>query len=363
MQRRIIFLDLLRAFAVLMMVQGHTIDTFLGDQFRTYDSWVYNTWFTIRGFTAPIFMFTAGVTFTYLLRRFKGPMHENPRVKKGFYRFIILMVIGYLLRYPTPRMLDFSEVTYDQWLTFFTVDSLHLIGCSILFIICLAYIAEKYSLSDYIVFSFATIFFFAAFFYTSNVNWANHFPIPFAAYLYQGTGSYFPIFPWSGYVISGAFLGSYLAKNPESVKKKKFVYGLFTIGLVFICVFFLLKEFEQYYYGHKEFWSDNTALFFLRVGVVVVLNSIMCFISLKVDAIPDTIKQIGSHTLLIYAVHATILYGSAWIPGIYFYYGKTLNIPMSIVAAVLMIFLMISMVSIIEKIKLIRRRYVATVEA
>jgi uncharacterized membrane protein len=353
----------MRAFAVLMMVQGHTIDTLLGEQFRTYDSWVYNTWFTIRGFTAPIFMFTAGVTFTYLLRRFKGPMHENPRVKKGFYRFIILILIGYLLRYPTPRMLDFSEVSYDQWLTFFTVDSLHLIGCSIFFIICLAYIAEKYSLNDYLIFSLGTVFFFAAFFFTSTINWANHLPIPFAAYLYQGTGSYFPIFPWSGYVICGAFLGSYLAKNPESVKQRKFIYGLLTIGLILVSLFVFLKEIEQHIYGHKEFWSDNTALFFLRVGIVIMLNSVMCFIALKLKSIPETIKQVGSHTLLIYAVHATILYGSAWIPGIYFYYGKTLNIPMSILAAVLMIIMMIGMVSIIEKIKLIRRRSVAPIEA
>jgi uncharacterized membrane protein len=363
MQRRIIFLDLMRAFAVLMMVQGHTIDTFLGDQFRSYDSWVYNVWFTIRGFTAPIFMFTSGVTFTYLLRRFPGPFHENSRVRKGLYRFIILILIGYLLRYPTPRIFDFSEVSHDQWLTFFTVDSLHLIGISILFIICLAYIADKYSLSDFVIFSCGTLFFFGAFFFTYNINWANHIPIPFAAYLYQGTGSYFPIFPWSGYVICGALLGSYLAKNPESVKQKKFIYGLFTIGLILTGLFVFLKEVEQHYYGHKEFWSDNTALFFLRVGVVVMLNSVMCFIAFKVKSIPETIKQVGSHTLLVYAVHATILYGSAWIPGIYFFYGKTLNIPLSILAAVLMISLMIGMVSIIEKIKLIRRRYIAPVEA
>jgi fucose 4-O-acetylase-like acetyltransferase len=164
-------------------------------------------------------------------------------------------------------------------------------------------------------------------------------------------------------VLSGAFLGSYLAKNPESVKQKKFIYGLFTIGLIFVSLFGLLKEVEQHYYGHKEFWSDNTALFFLRVGIVVMLNSVMCFIALKVKSIPVTIKQIGSNTLLVYAVHATILYGSAWIPGFYFYYGKTLNIPMSIVAALLMVFLMISMVSILEKIKLIRRRAIAPVEA
>jgi uncharacterized membrane protein len=80
---RIIFLDILRAFAVLMMVQGHTIDSLLADEYRTFDSVIYSVWHTMRGFTAPIFMFTAGVVFTYLLKLNNLPFKENPRVIKG----------------------------------------------------------------------------------------------------------------------------------------------------------------------------------------------------------------------------------------------------------------------------------------
>ncbi|MDH7605331.1 MAG: heparan-alpha-glucosaminide N-acetyltransferase domain-containing protein, partial [Melioribacter sp.] len=69
--KRVIFIDMMRAFAVLMMVQGHTIDTFLSNEYRTTESILYNIWFTIRGFTAPIFMFSSGTVFTYLLRLHK----------------------------------------------------------------------------------------------------------------------------------------------------------------------------------------------------------------------------------------------------------------------------------------------------
>lgn len=359
---RIIFLDLMRAFAVLMMVQGHTIDTFLGDQYRSFDSPIFSIWFTIRGFTAPIFMFTSGVVFTYLLRLHPRPFSQNPRVIKGFYRFVILVLIGYLLRYPTGRIIDFSEVTHYQWMTFFTVDALQLIGFGLLFILFLSYIAEKVKLSDYIVFSFGASFIFVLFLLIDKINWANFLPIPFAAYLYHGTGSYFPLFPWSGYVISGGILGAYLAKNPLSFTLKSFSLKLFGISLISFVICFLIHQFENYFYGEKTFWTDNSALIFYRLGMILMLNSIMSYIAVRLKTIPDIVRQVGKNTLLIYVVHVIILYGSIWIPGFAMFYPKTLNIPLSILAAILLIVLMFGMVFFVNRVKSNRRKKIVTAE-
>ncbi len=361
-KKRIIFLDLMRALAVLLMVQGHTIDTFLGDQFRSFDSPLFNIWFTIRGFTAPIFMFTSGVAFTYLMRSNSQPFSQNPRVLKGFHRFIILVLIGYLLRFPTPRMFDFSEVTKAQWLVFFTVDALQLIGFGLLFILFLSFVAEKYKASDYLVFSFGALFFFFMFLITEKINWANFLPIPFAAYFYHGTGSFFPLFPWSGYVISGGILGSYLAKNPMAVNTKKFSYNLFGLSLIALLICFFINQIENYFYGQKIFWTDNSALIFYRLGVILMLNSIMSYIALRLKTIPEIIQQVGKNTLLIYVVHIIILYGSAWIPGFAMFYPKTLNIPLSILAAILLIVIMFGMISLFERLKNYRRKKIVSVK-
>ena len=85
-KHRIIFIDLMRAFAVFQMVQGHTIDTLLAENFRNIDNPIYALWYFLRGMTAPIFMFTAGIVFTYLFRLVQKPINENPRVKKGIKR-------------------------------------------------------------------------------------------------------------------------------------------------------------------------------------------------------------------------------------------------------------------------------------
>jgi len=361
-KKRVIFLDLMRALAVLMMVQGHTIDTFLGDQYRTFDSNLFNVWYTIRGFTAPIFMFVSGVTFTYLFRLQSVPFLENPRVKKGVHRFIILVLIGYLLRFPTYRVFDFSEVDHGQWLTFFTVDALHLIGFGILFIIYLSYLAEKYRLSDYLIYSLGASFFFFLFLVTEKINWANFLPIPFAAYFYQGTGSYFPFFPWAGYVVSGALLGTYLAKNPSSFSTKKFSQKLFLLGAGSLIICYSIHLLEDQLYGEKVFWTDNTALIFYRLGFILMLNSFMSYISLRLKRIPDIIAKVGKNTLLVYVVHVIILYGSAWIPGFGMFYSKTLNIPFSILAAILLIVAMFWLVSLYERFKSYRRNKIIAVE-
>jgi len=353
--KRVIFIDMMRAFAVLMMVQGHTIDAFLANEYCNFDSIIYSIWFTIRGFTAPIFMFSSGTVFTYLLRLHKVPFYENPRIAKGLKRFLILVLIGYLLRYPTYTFFNFSLVTKAQWLTFFTVDALHLIGFGLLFIIILSCIAEKLKANDYLIFSLGAFFFFAMFNITEQINWLNYLPLPFAAYLFHKTGSLFPLFPWAGYVISGAVLGSYLAHNPNVFTTKKFSRNLFLAGFGFLVISWIIELIEIIFFNNQSLVTDNFYVITLRLGWVLILNSLMSYLALKLKNIPDLVKWVGRHTLIVYAVHVIILYGSAWIPGLNLIFAKRMSLTFSIFAAILMIGLMILMVVGIEKFKSYRK--------
>lgn len=359
---RIIFLDMMRAFAVLMMVQGHTIDTFLADEFRTLGSPIFYIWNTLRGFTAPIFMFTSGVAFTYLLRSYNEPFFKNPRVKKGLIRFVTLVVIGYLLRYPTFTVLDFRFVTMEQWRMFFIVDALQLIGFGLLFTMIFALIAEKLKVNEYVVFAFGVIFFFGLYNFIGEINWANYLPIPFAAYFYHGTGSFFPLFPWAGYVISGAILGTYLAHHPHSFNTLSFSFRLMIIGIALILFSQFVEYIENLLYPTGAFWTDNIHLISFRLGWVIVMNSLMSFLALRLNGIPEFIKQVGRHTLLVYAVHVIILYGSAWVPGLNLIFSRRMDLYGSLISALIMIILMALMVLGLEKYKLNKKRKLATSE-
>lgn len=170
---RIIFIDLIRAFAVFQMVQGHTVDALLSDSYRNEDILVYGVWYFMRGMTAPIFMFTAGIVFSYLFRLVKEPFRKNVRVVRGIKRGLLLIFFGYLLRYPTWTLFDFSDVSEYSWNVFFAVDVLHLIGFGLFALLVLFYISEKLNLSDYVILSLTalSIFIVAPLFF--SIDWNN----------------------------------------------------------------------------------------------------------------------------------------------------------------------------------------------
>ncbi len=357
-RHRIIFLDLIRAFAVLQMVQGHTVDVLLSNEYRNFNSPIFAFWFFMRGMTAPIFLFTAGTVFTYLFRLAKEPFKTNPRTKKGFKRVLLLVALGYLLRYPTPTIINFSNINKEQWDIFFAVDVLQLIGFGILFVIMLIWISEKVKNKDFLVMSIAALIIFALSPIVENINWLNYLPAPLADYFYRGTGSNFPLFPWSGYVIAGGVLGSYLAKNPMAFKTLKFSLQLALFGLLFVGIALIGNEIEILIYGHSGLWTISPNLIFFRLGIVLILNGIVSFISLKVETIPRFIILIGRNTLLIYIVHLVILYGSAWNPGLNILFNKSLDVWNTIGTAFLMICAMTAMVLLLHWFKIKNKQLV-----
>lgn len=360
-KNRIIFIDLVRAFAVLMMVQGHTVDSLLGDEYRSFDSLAFNFWHFMRGLTAPIFLFSAGTVFTYLLRLNKKPFAGNERVKKGVKRFFLLLGLGYLLRYPTPYIVYFGDVTDQQWRTFFTVDVLHLIAFGLLFTLGLAYVAERFKIRDRIIFPAAAFLFFILYAPFSQIDWASFLPVPLAGYFYQGTGSIFPLFPWVGYVLCGAYLGSYLADNPGAFKTRAFSVSLISIGLLLIGLAFIGDAFERAFYGQSTLWTTSPNLIAFRLGLVLIINSIFSILALKIEKIPSLLIQIGRHTLPIYVVHLVILYGSAWSLGLYYFFAHSFSVSNTVLTALLMLTLMISMVQTVQVVKVrIKRKKLAS---
>ena len=359
-KNRIIFIDLLRAFAVLQMVQGHTVDVLLANDYRSMDSFFFSTWFFMRGMTAPIFLFTSGTVFTYLFRLNHEPFLKNHRVKKGLLRFLLLVGLGYLMRYPTATVIIFSDVTPEQWTTFFTVDVLHLIGFGILFIMLFAYISEIVGKKDTIVFSIGALIFFILWPIASQINWTDYLPIPLAGYFYEKTGSLFPLFPWVGFLLCGAILGSYLARNPLIFRTSQFSLKLAVWGALLIFLFAVIKSVENNTVNETyKYWAESIGLISLRVGFVLLLNSIVSFISLKMTSIPKMFVLIGRNTLLIYIAHLIILYGSAWSPGLILLFDRNLSAWVTVATAFLMIVTMTIMVIMIHRLK-IRNKEVIT---
>lgn len=349
--KRILFLDIMRAIAVLMMVQGHTTDTFLGEEYRSFDNSWFNLWVTLRGFTAPIFMFVSGTVFTYLFEKSRLPFSDNPRTRKGFLRFLTLLGIGYLLRFPTFNIFDYSNISEGQWRIFFAVDALHLIGFGLFFILITLFLSEKLNVKPTYLFLTGIILFFFLTIPVRSVDWAGIFPLPIAAYFYRDTGSLFPLFPWAGYVLAGGLLGLYLAENKGIQRTKGFAAKLLITGASVVTAGYIYHIIENSYFTQSSFWRMDIPLMLFRLGIVVMLNGMIAFLSMELNSIPKILIQIGKNTLLIYVVHLVILYGSAWNPGLYKNYSHSFSVGSTVVAVLIIISAMILMVYVKEKVK------------
>jgi fucose 4-O-acetylase-like acetyltransferase len=161
-------------------------------------------------------------------------------------------------------------------------------------------------------------------------------------------------------LLCGAILGSYLARNPLIFRTSQFSLKLAVWGALLIFLFAVIKSVENNTVNEThKYWAESIGLISLRVGFVLLLNSIVSFISLKMISIPKMFVLIGRNTLLIYIAHLIILYGSAWSPGLILLFDRNLSAWVTVATAFLMIVTMTIMVIMIHRLK-IRNKEVIT---
>ena len=66
---RLFALDLARLMAMLMMMQGHTLDALVNPQLMDLGTFPWNIWQFMRGLTAPIFLIVSGTVHVFAMKR------------------------------------------------------------------------------------------------------------------------------------------------------------------------------------------------------------------------------------------------------------------------------------------------------
>ncbi|MDA9056469.1 DUF1624 domain-containing protein [Flavobacteriaceae bacterium] len=326
--KRLYFIDAIRAFAILMMLQGHFIDTLLAVEYRDSDNLAFNTWRYFRGITAPVFFTISGLIFTYLLIKAKEKGTLNRRMRKGVIRGLMLIGIGYALRIPIFRWLTGSFGT-----NFLIIDVLHIIGLSLILIVGIYILCQKKTLLFSItMLCLGTFVFLTEPLYRTFA--AEGIPLIFANYLTKANGSVFTIVPWFGYMAYGSFIATlfygYLLR-PHF--KTAIVTGFFTVGFGLI--------FGSSDLLHSLTVSTDFKLFsevayynylFIRLGNVLILFGL--FYALESYLKHPVILKIGQKTLSIYVVHFILLYGSFTGWGLHRIFGKNLTPIEAIIGAI-----------------------------
>jgi uncharacterized membrane protein len=305
---RLQFIDAIRAYAILMMLQGHFVDTMLAYRFRDTENALYATWYFMRGMTAPVFFTITGLVFTFLLLRDGRPILENERIKKGIRRGFFLIFLGYLLKVNFPAfMMGWFYKTYPA------LDVLHNIGLALLVLIAIycLHLLLKISLP----FLYVGLGIFIFFIHPTWVTYDWHFlPVVLRNYFDATNGSIFLPVPWLGFTLLGAGFGWHLFHKthlyrtwywPAILMLAGFSLHFFsTKGLLLLSQWTGWSNFLKLAYDNVLFW---------RFGHVLIILSLFIFLE-RIIKFPPLMLKIGSETLTIYATHYVVLYGT-W-PGI-----------------------------------------------
>lgn len=326
---RLYFIDAVRAFAILMMLQGHFIDTLLAPDFRDKSYVAYNIWSYFRGITAPTFFTISGLVFTYLLLRAYAKGNDSPRIKKGLFRGVLLIGIGYSLR-----------INIFSWLSgyfnpyFFAVDVLQCIGLSLIILVALHLIFRKYSyLFSIALFSVGCICFITEPLYR-NLTLENT-PLFLANYMSKTNGSVFTILPWFGYSAFGAFISTVFFRHVHRLRFKTITIIAFLMAGYFLISqsSWLLNELYNVFDIELFKLSANYNYLFTRLGNVLILFG--GFYAFEVFLRQSIIAKIGEKTLSIYVIHFILLYGSFTGYGIKRFLNKSLSPTEAIIGAAL----------------------------
>jgi uncharacterized membrane protein len=318
--RRVIFIDLARALAVVFMLYGHAVSALLDPRYRT-GTW-FDVWTFQRGLTSCLFLLLSGFAFSIATAR-HWTLHTavSPAILKRVRRFGLFILLGYALHLPVTQLSQLSSVSSDGWRTFLAVDVLQLIGVTFVAVQLLVMVtrSRRVFMVTSLVLSLVIVGLTPA---AYDTDWSRFLPLWLAGYFGPGTGSLFPLLPWASYVLVGAGLGQIYARWGAADLRRYANLALLIPGAILLVVGFTLDAWHVFGLGE---WSFIPTQFLIRTGSCLAVMGAIAHGSARLAGLPHVFGAVAQETLLIYFVHLCIVYGSIWNMGLVQRYGETLG--------------------------------------
>jgi len=345
--QRLIYLDLMRVIAMMMMIVGHSFFDLVKPDLYSITQFPWNFWDFLRGLTAPTFLLISGIVQVFANKRINSKVSPEI-VYKRIKTALLLIFLGYFLNFPVQRAFHIFFVQKSILIPFFQINVLQLIGVTLLWV--LAYFLLTKDNKQLGIISLVTgIIIFILTPFVHLVNWYEYLPMWLAPYFSLSKGSYFPIFPFSGFIFFGVAFGTYLERfkleeRPEIIRKVGFQWSLPLVAFGTI-TYFLINLLNLPFY---DIYKGNPGMSIIRLGLVLMLLALITFLHQKYlskyEFINYFAKTLGKNALVVYFVHLVILYGLPWYPSFAVLHQRQFGILESFTIAILV---MVSSFSII----------------
>lgn len=334
---RLTALDFTRLFAMIMMMQGHTIYELASPGTIDYSSFGWQVWNFLRGLTAPTFLFISGAVHIFANKRLDDGSLGKDTIWKRIKTALMLIVIGYLLVFPAAKVYDLYFVSEEGWRVFFSVNILQMFGVSLLLLLSFFILTKSnQNLAIISIVSATFIVFLSPL--VHKIHWFDYLPEFFAAYLSTEHGTIFPIFPFTAYLLFGAAFGVWLQNIPVEKRTDFLLKKCWKIGLPLILLGYpLMLVFSKVHLPYIDAFRVNPGLFFIRLGFVLMTISFMTYIYKLTQPFGKYYSMFGKRAIYIYIIHLFIIYGSPATVGLVKYFRSQLNLEFSILAAIFVV--------------------------
>ncbi|GAB1429197.1 hypothetical protein MASR2M18_00270 [Ignavibacteria bacterium] len=324
---RLYALDLARFIAMLMMMQGHTLDSLVDSQYLDTSIFPWNIWSFIRGLTAPVFLMVSGAVHVFAMKRDESGRMTSELMKRRIRWAFIILAVGYLLVFPANRIFDLPFIELGAWKGFFQVNILQLTAVTLMGVVWLSRKTRSVeSLGKYALGIGLGILLLAPAIHSLDVFAL--LPEPLAAFFSYRSGSIFPIFPFSAFMFLGVAIGAFLkclptsAGRTEYIKKKGLYAAVATFGIAAVVwAIYLAVPMPNLNYQ-----LVHPAFMLLRAGIVLAIFTVAAYISGKTTSFNKHYSFFSTKSLHIYVIHLVLLYGTPWFNSVARWYPKLLTL-------------------------------------
>ncbi len=289
--------DLLKGFAVFLIVPVHILELFI--DFPGRESIFGKVLLFMGGpIAVPVFMIIMG----YFIAK------NNKTFSVNFVRGIKVFVLGLLLNiglnFHLLLKIKFSGWPYNPLEYIFGVDILYLAGLSILILTAIKKLGKSKSLVSFIL--VFLVLGFTSFMNEKLMITERNYILPFIAGTYSW--AYFPLFPWLAYPLAGFSFYFWEEKITHFINRHKIVSGIFLISVSTAILYYSKTGFlttinlPEYY--HHEFWYSLWAF-----GIVILW---VVFLRFLVQTFPPNyfgkfFMWLGKNITLFYVIQWLII--------------------------------------------------------
>ncbi len=298
------YLDWLRGVAVLIMIGGHTFDSWTLPADRTRP--VYGWAVLVFGFGGPLFLLLAGVSVSLAASARAARLRSDAAAvrtvrRRGWQIFLYAFLF---------RLQSFVLNPGSPLWTLLKVDILNVMGLAIVASASLWGVARR-TTGRVLALGGATV---AVAMLTPLLREApmlGILPDPLEWYVRPVPGrTNFTLFPWSGFVTAGAIVGLVLERAPDPQRLRRAMAGIALAGLL-LAVGGYGASYLPPLYPAVNFWTSSPTFFFLRTGVVLIAVGLAWAWAQRPRAASrwSPLVLLGVESLFVYWIHVEMVYG------------------------------------------------------